>query len=321
MKKKYFITGGMGFLGTKLSQSLSINHEVIIYDNLSRNRNYDNLEFNKNVKLVEGDISDINLLKKSIDDSTDLIHLAYINGTRYFYEKPELVIDVALNGINSILELCDYHSFDKLIYASTSEVYNEPQKIPTDEREPLRIPDVLNPRFSYSGGKIFGELVFINKFRNAKSNFLKIFRPHNIFGENMGSEHVIPALVKKILISKVNNNHISIDIQGTGKEKRSFCYIDDAVNQISLIANDQSDEIIYNIGNSDNYYSVSELINFFEKIFDIKIAYNISELTLDSPKFRCPNIEKIENLGFKSKKSFIEDLAKTTSWYKDFYNI
>lgn len=315
---KFFITGGLGFIGSNLTNYLSKNNKVIVYDNKSRNRKYNEFKFNNNVKIIYGDISNKDLMFKYAQDCNILIHLAYINGTKFFYEKPDKVLDVALDGINGVLYLCSKVKFDKLVYASTSEVYNEPKNLPTSEEEEIKIPDILNPRFSYSGGKIFGELVFINKFKNNRDGFLKIFRPHNVFGPNMGNEHVIPNLVEKIINShKKNNDFVNIDIQGTGKEERSFCYIDDAIEQINFIINDNSKQILYNIGN-ENKYNIIELIQLLEKIFELKINFTTSENRTNSPTKRYPDISKVKHLGFKSNRNFFEDLNTTINWYRTY---
>ena len=78
--------------------------------------------------------------------------------------------------------------------ASSSEVYQTPIKIPTDTQERLIVPNIMNPRYSYGLGKIYSEFY---SYHFQKNNLnLKIFRPHNIFGPDMGNEHVLPQLLK-----------------------------------------------------------------------------------------------------------------------------
>ena len=78
--------------------------------------------------------------------------------------------------------------------------------------------------------------------------------------------------------------------------------------QIDLIAKDNSEEIIFNVGNN-NYYSIVELIGLLENLFDLSIKFNTSSLPKDSPSNRCPDISKVRNLGFNSKSIFIDDLS------------
>ena len=98
-----------------------------------------------------------------------------------FYTKPVLTLDIAMKGIINVIDLCIKNRIRELYLASSSEVYQTPDKIPTDESEPLRIPDVFNPRYSYGGGKILTELMGIHY---GKKYFKKlvIFRPHNVYG-------------------------------------------------------------------------------------------------------------------------------------------
>ena len=84
-----------------------------------------------------------------------MIHLAYVNGTKNFYKKPFEILDIAVNGFLNILEFCKKKKITKVFLASSSEVYNNPSKIPTDEKETLKIPDIKNPRYSYGEVKFF----------------------------------------------------------------------------------------------------------------------------------------------------------------------
>ena len=95
-----------------------------------------------------------------------VMHLAYINGTKYFYSKPDLVLDVAIKGLINIFDICLAKRIKEFYLASSSEVYQTPLKIPTKEDESLKVPDVFNPRYSYGGGKIISELVAVNYGKN-----------------------------------------------------------------------------------------------------------------------------------------------------------
>ena len=94
----------------------------------------------------------------------------------------------------------------------------------------LKIPDIYNPRYSYGGGKILTELIGINYGRKYFKKLI-IFRPHNVYGPDMGNEHVIPELINRFKNLKGRN----FKIQGTGKEIRSFIYIDDFIDAFNLI--------------------------------------------------------------------------------------
>ena len=105
------------------------------------------------VELVTGDIRDAAAVRQAAAGVDCVCHLAYINGTEYFYSEPELVLDVAIRGMLNVLDACRAQGVGDLVLASSSEVYEDPLVIPTDEHVPLSVPDVLNPRFSYGGAR------------------------------------------------------------------------------------------------------------------------------------------------------------------------
>jgi len=181
MKKKTFlITGGTGFIGSNISNLLiNKNYRVKIFDNNSRGSLQKIKNFKKKVKFIKGDIRNKKLLDRALRNTDAVIHLAYVNGTKYFYSKPVLVLDVAVKGMINIVEGCIKNKIKELYLASSSEVYQTPIKIPTDEEESLKIPNIFNPRYSYGGGKIITELMGIHY---GKKYFKKliIFRPHNV---------------------------------------------------------------------------------------------------------------------------------------------
>lgn len=318
---KILVTGGSGFIGSALCEQLSKEgHHVVSFDNFSRKSHLKNN--NQNFETYYGDVrnfNDFKTLMKKYFYFDDLWHFAYINGTATFYSNPELVLDVGVKGAINTLDIALQYNIKNYILCSTSEVYNEPTQIPTPENEKMIIPDVYNPRFSYSGGKIISELLAIHYGAKQGLN-TKIFRPHNVYGPNMGFEHVIPELIKKILTPtdpKYIDNKLIVNIQGNGKETRAFCYIDDAVNEMLLAR--QSNNETYNIG-IQNEVSISSLAYLISEILDIKIVVNPTGTNpIGGTNRRCPSMEKLTNLGYKSQNNLHDGLKKTISWYKDYY--
>jgi UDP-glucose 4-epimerase len=312
MDKKILITGGTGFIGSNLVNYLSKNNKVKILDNNFRGKN-SSIQINKNIKVINGDIRNIQIIKKAIKDVDIVIHLAFINGTRNFYKKASLVLDVGLGGTYNLIKSIN-NSKNKIklfIYASSSEIYQTPKIIPTDENVAGLVPDIKNPRYSYGSAKLIGEIL---TFHMLKKNIKRIiFRPHNIYGPNMGKLHVIPELILKIK-KQIKKNSINLKIQGSGKETRAFCYIDDAINAINLIIKKGQDGEIYNIGN-DKEISINNLVNMISKILKKKIYIKKGVLRKGSTKRRCPNIKKIKKIGFLPKVQMNEGLIKTLNYY------
>ena len=306
MKNKILVTGGSGFIGSAIVKYLvQKGHKVIVFDNNSRGKIERLIKVKKKIKFIKGDIRNKKKLL-SISDTVDtVIHLAYVNGTEYFYKKPFEILDIAVNGLINILEFCKKKKVKKFYLASSSEVYQNPSKIPTDEKEMLKIPNINNPRYSYGGGKIISELYGLYFAKKYLKKFI-IFRPHNVYGKDMGNEHVIPQFINRF--RKLSNNKI-FKIHGTGNEVRSFIHIDDFIFGFDKIFKKGKNQEIYNIGTNEKI-KISSLAKLISKILNQKIKLKKIKILKGSPIMRCPNIKKIKKLGFKQNIRLKDGIKK-----------
>lgn len=306
MKKKIFlVTGGTGFIGSGICKLLvKLGHKVIIFDNNSRGKNSRIAQIRSNIKFIEGDIRDRKKVFESLKKIDAVVHLAYVNGTKFFYQKPDLILDIAIKGLINIFDGCIKYKIKELYLASSSEVYQTPSKIPTDENEPLKIPDISNPRYSYGGGKILTELMGINYGKKFFKRLI-IFRPHNVYGPDMGNEHVIPEFINRF--KKIRGKNFKI--QGNGLETRSFIYIDDFIQAFEHILKKGKHLQIYNIGTTEEV-KIKDLAKKIAVIFKRKISIKKTPLKKGSTKKRLPNIKKINILGFKQKIKLEEGLKR-----------
>lgn len=307
-KKTFLVTGGTGFIGSNICKLLiKKNYKVIIFDNNFRGSEKKIKQIKSKVNFIKGDIRNKELLSKSMKNVDAVIHLAYVNGTKHFYSKPVMILDIAIKGILNVIEGCVKNNIKELYLASSSEVYQTPNKVPTNESESLKIPDIFNPRYSYGGGKILTELMGVHY---GKKFFKKlvIFRPHNVYGSNMGNEHVVPEFINrfKSLKGKI------FKIQGTGNEVRSFIYIEDFIQAFNVILNKGKHLNIYNIGTSEKV-KIKELAYKLAKIFKKKIKLKRTSLARGGTKMRFPDIKKIKKLGFKQKINLNTGLTKTVN--------
>ena len=305
-KKHFLVTGGTGFLGSAICKLLlTKGYKVTIFDNNSRGSLANIRHIEKELRFVKGDIRNFNKLNTSLKDIDAVIHLAYVNGTKYFYSRPVKILEIATKGIINVIDGCINNKIKELYLASSSEVYQTPNKIPTDESETLKVPNIYNPRYSYGGGKILTELMGIHY---GKKYFKKliIFRPHNVYGPDMGREHVIPEFINRF--KKLKNKNFKI--QGTGKEIRSFIYIEDFINAFNLILNRGKHLNIYNIGTSEKI-RIKDLALKLAKIHGKKIFLRKSYMPKGGTKIRLPNIKKIKKLGFRQKFKLHQGLEKT----------
>ena len=317
---KILVTGGTGFLGSALvKQLVKKNNKVVIFDNNFRGNLQNIKDIANKIKFFKGDIRNYNSIKNALKGVTEVYHLAFINGTSHFYDTPKLVMEVGIKGTLNIIDAVNENKkIKKFIYASSSEIYQDPDKFPTSEDVIAKLPNTSNPRYSYASSKILGEVLTFNYLR---SNIKKIiFRPHNIYGPSMGFEHVIPQIVKKIIDKSKNLRHkkCKIIIQGSGMETRSFCYIDDASKGIEYIANNGKNNQIYNIGNQ-NEIKIRNLIIKIGEFLGVNVEIQNGKLQKGSSARRVPNMLKLKKLGFTPKINLNLGLKNTVEWYKNFY--
>ena len=314
------ITGGSGFLGSNLAKFLlNKNYKIKVVDNISRGQKKYLSGIIDKIDFVNGDIRDYKFIKKHLNNISVVFHLAAINGTKNFYAKPDEVLDVGINGTYSIINaINESKQVDKLIFASSSEVYQTPKIIPTDENININFPNLKNPRYSYGISKVVGE-VLCNMALRKDINY-SIFRPHNIYGPAMGNDHVIPELILKILKENQKpKNIINLNIQGSGKETRSFCYIDDAIRQIYLILKKGKNKETYNIGNEEQT-SILDLAKKILKNFNKNYLIKKNDLFSGSTKKRCPDIDKIKSLGYFKFTKLDTGIKNTLKYYKKNFN-
>ena len=318
MAKKYLVTGGTGFIGAAIIKNLIRDgHHVICYDNNSRGSNRRLSDVLKDVELIDGDVRDSEALNAAAKGADSILHLAFVNGTEFFYSKPELVLDVGVRGMVNVLDACKTMNVPELILASSSEVYQSPPSIPTDEFAPLSIPDVMNPRYSYAGGKLISELMAINYGRN---NFERVvvFRPHNVYGPDMGWEHVLPQFVSRIMKNIKNNlsEPMKFKIQGDGTQTRAFIHIDDFVEGIRHILLKGKHLNIYHVGNPEET-SIRDAALEIAKFLKVDIEVISGPNQLGGTLRRCPDIKKLNALGFKPRINFHNGVPDLITWYQN----
>jgi nucleoside-diphosphate-sugar epimerase len=317
-KKKYLVTGGTGFIGSAIvKRLLKENQSVRVLDNNFRGTCERLQGLEEKIEIINADIRDAEVVYQALKDIDSVIHLAFINGTEFFYKMPELVLDVGIKGMINVIEGCIREGVKELILASSSEVYQTPSRVPTDENVSLLIPDPLNPRYSYAGGKIISELLTINYGRKHFERAV-IFRPHNVYGPDMGWEHVIPQFVLRMkeLCKDNGDKEIKFPIQGTGKETRSFVYIKDFIDGLMLVLEKGEHLGIYHIGTMEEM-SIEQVAIEVGQYFGRNVTVVPGKPAEGGTKRRCPDIKRMEKLGYHPLVPFKKGLKITAKWYDE----
>ena len=313
---RILVTGGSGFIGSGLVQALvKAGHRVRVLDDNSRGSPRRLANVANDIEFIAGDIRDPVAVEKATLGIDEVHHLAFVNGTKFFYSRPDLVLDVGVRGMINVIDACRKQGVGTLVLASSSEVYQTPPKTPTDEKTPLSIPDPLNPRYSYGGGKLISELMAINFGRKYFERVL-IFRPHNVYGPDMGWEHVIPQFALRLdaAAKKQPTGALPFEIKGTGKETRSFCFIDDLVSGVMVMLEKGEHLGIYHVGTTEEV-AITELAHRIARISGREIKLVAGTPLAGSTARRCPDISKLAALGYRPRVPLSEGLKPTLEWY------
>ena len=318
MSARVLVTGGSGFIGSALVKALLRGGETVrVLDDNSRGALRRLREVERDVDFVAGDIRDAGAVDDAMRGIEEVHHLAFVNGTATFYSAPDLVLDVGVKGIVNVIDGCRRNGVGRLILASSSEVYQSPPNVPTDERAPLVVPDPLNPRLSYGAGKIISEMMVINHGRKHFERVL-IFRPHNVYGPDMGFDHVIPqfAVRLKRAAAAQSSGPVPFPIQGSGVETRSFCHIDDLVAGVMIMREKGAHLGIYHVGTMEEV-SIADLARRMARIAGREIVLAPSAVLAGSTPRRCPDISRLRALGYTPRVPLDEGLPPTLKWYWD----
>ncbi len=308
--KKIIVTGGAGFIGSHLCKFLlTEGHNVVCIDNLltGSKKNLADIYENSNFKFIEHDI-----INPYYDDDVDEIYnLACPASPVHYQINPIKTIKTNTLGVINMLGLAKKNNA-KILQASTSEVYGDPEIHPQSETYNGNV-NMIGPRSCYDEGKRCAETLFMDYHRSHKLN-IKIARIFNTYGPNMAFDD--GRVVSNFILQALKGDDITI--YGNGNQTRSFMYIDDLVKGIILIMNSESNIVNpINLGNP-NEITINELASMIIKYTNSNSKIIYKELPEDDPKRRKPNILKANKiLNWKPTLSLSTGLIKTIENFKN----
>ena len=313
------VAGGCGFIGSHLcSLLLSKGYKVICVDNCitGDEGNIAKLQKNNNFLFVNHDITKSPEVLKSVVDKVNYIfHLASPaspnkKSPRSYINYPIETLLVNSIGTYFLLEFAKKHNAH-LLYASSSEIYGDPEVSP----QPESYFGNVNPngvRSVYDEAKRFGEAMTMAYVRKHNLN-CRIVRIFNTYGPLMKKDdgRVVSNFINQALENK------DITIYGDGSQTRSFCYVDDMVKGLILgMFTDKTQGEVINLGNPDQR-KISELATIIKEMTQSSSKIIFEESPEDDPKRRRPDIQKAKNLlGWEPKVSLDEGLRKTIQYFQ-----
>lgn len=309
-QKTILVSGGAGFIGSHLCNVLiKTGHKIICLDNLFTGsiNNISNLIDNPNFEFINHDIVEP-LYRDNIDE---IYNLACPASPIYYQKNPIKTIKTCTLGVINILGLAKKNNA-KILQASTSEVYGDPEIHPQKEEYNGNV-NPLGYRSCYDEGKRCAETLFMDYYREHNLN-IKIIRIFNTYGPNMAINdgRVVSNFINQALQNK------EITINGNGSQTRSFQYIDDLLNgMIKMMETEKNFIGPVNLGNP-NEISMNELAAKVLKLTRSKSKLIFRDLPQDDPKRRKPDISlAIKNLNWKPQYDLDNGLENTIKYFKE----
>ena len=307
--KNILVTGGAGFIGSHLCKTLlELGHNVICLDNLFTGsiNNISDLADNVNFEFVNHDITDP-YYRENIDE---IYNLACPASPIHYQYNPIKTVKTCTIGVINMLGLAKKNNA-KILQASTSEVYGDPNIHPQNEKYNGNV-NPIGLRSCYDEGKRCSETLFMDYHREHKLK-IKIIRIFNTYGPNMAKND--GRVISNFVLQAIRDEEITI--YGDGNQTRSFQYIDDLIEAMIKMM-DTNDNFIgpINIGNPHEI-SMNELASKILSLTKSKSKIIFKDLPEDDPKRRNPDIKLAKNkLNWTPSFNLDLGLFKTINYFK-----
>ena len=317
-KKKVLVAGGAGFIGSNLCERLlGKNYRVVCIDNLITGRweNIDDFTKNKNFSFLNLDLTSSSFQNTKLPKIDYIFHLASPaspnkKSPRSYINFPIETLLVNSLGTYNLLETAKKFNA-RFLYASSSEIYGDPQVSPQKEDYFGNV-NPVGIRSVYDEGKRFGEAITMAYFRKFNTD-TRIIRIFNTYGHRMRADD--GRVVSNFINQAISNKPLTV--YGDGSQTRSICYIDDLVEGlIKTIVSDKTKGEVLNLG-SPNEKTILDLANTIKKMTNSSSKIIFEPLPEDDPKVRRPDIDKAKKLiGWTPKVSIDRGLTKTIQYFR-----
>ncbi len=308
MLKKVIVTGGAGFIGSHLAESLIVRgYHVVVLDNFSTGRMENIKDFKTSPHLIveKIDITDLSAVSKAFNDATYVFHLAALADIVPSIQEPLKYHNSNVNGTINVLDAARKAGVKKIIYAASSSCYGIPDFYPTPESAPIR------PMYPYALTKYLGEQYVMHWDQTYDLPCISL-RLFNVYGPRSRTAGTYGAVFGVFLAQKLAGKPFTV--VGDGTQTRDFTYVSDVVDAFIKAAESDKRGKIYNVG-SGGTYSVNHLVDLLGgKVMYIPKRPGEPDCTFaDTNKIR-------HDLGWFPKVSFergVEQMLSNIDMWRD----
>jgi len=305
-RKRVLVTGGAGFLGSHLCERLlERGHDVLCVDNFFTGTRENVLSL---LDHVHFELSRHDVTFPLYVEVDEIYNLACPASPIHYQFDPVQTTKTSVHGAINMLGLAR-RTKAKILQASTSEVYGDPDVHPQPEEYWGRV-NPIGPRSCYDEGKRCAETLFFD-YRRQHGLAIKVARIFNTYGPRMhpNDGRVVSNFIVQALLNQ------AITIYGDGTQTRSFCYVDDLVGGLELLM-ETGDEVTgpINLGNPEEY-QVRALAEMIVELSNSRSQLVFKPLPPDDPKQRQPDISRARALGFEPTVGLRDGLSRTIEYF------
>lgn len=310
-RKRYFITGGAGFIANSIIRRLVPEHDVVVFDNFHRDTlSTSDLNGHPNVTVVRGDVLDFEAVTIAMQGCDAVIHAAGIAGIDTVIRKPVTTMRVNMIGTANVLEAARINEIqDRVIDFSTSEVFG-PMAFRSAESDATVAGSAGEARWTYAVSKLAGEHL-AKAYHSEFGLPVTTVRPFNVYGPGQTGEGAMQIFIKRALA----NEEIRID--GDGNQIRAWCFVDDFVDCIMRCVHDPNAVgESFNIGNARAVITILGLANTVCRVLGSRSVIRHDPPLSADIAIRIPSVQKAEELlGFKASVDLEEGIQRTADWF------
>ena len=303
--RQVLITGGAGFIGSHVAERLATENDVTVLDDFSVGSER-HLSFLPEERVIDADVCDSEAVRDAVDGHDVVIHMAAMMGVRRTLQKPLEVLQVNVDGTRNVLEAAAASDVDRVLFASTSEVYGDVPDVPYHEDDPLA------PETNYAVAKLTSER-FVRAYTSKHDLDHTIVRYFNAYGPRQDSSaygYVIPIFVDRALSGE------RIEVHGDGHQTRDFTYISDAVDgTVAALGPDGRNET-FNIGTGRETKIRSLAMAVSDAVEEADVVH------VEHPRpyvieRRCADVSRAKSaLGYEPTTPLAEGIERTIEYFE-----